>query len=362
MTMIGGNLLELDTPVLWVDLDVMEHNIQRLSNYIKDAGVSWRPHTKGIKIPAIAHKLIDAGAIGITCSKLSEAEVMAAGGIKDILIANEVVGEQKITRLVNIQHHSDVMVAVDDLDNARQISSAAQQAGVKVRVLLELDSGMQRSGLLPGQSAADFVRQLVLLPGLDFAGLMAWEGHVCKINDPQEKKREAEKAVLSLVHTADLCRKEGIEVRIVSCGGTGSFRISSHVPGVTEIQAGGGIFGDLTYKRWGFDMECGLFVLATINSHTIPERAVINAGRKAINSEYSIPEVVDIPEAKLVRFSAEHGVLDLEGKAQFLKVGDKINLYVGYEDLTMFLYDQLIGVRKGKVEIVWDILGRGKLS
>ncbi len=363
MTDIAMKALELDTPALWVDLDTLEKNIACLAGYFKNAGVGWRPHTKGIKIPAIAHRLLDAGAIGITCAKLSEAEVMAAGGVKDILIANQVVGESKVKRLVNLCHHADIMVSIDDLGNAVDISRAAEQVGVKVRALIELDSGMQRCGLQPGPNVVEFARQLSDLPGIKLSGLMSWEGHVCKIEDAVEKKTKTEKAVGSLVHTADLCRKSGIAVPIVSCGGTGSFRLSAHIPGVTEMQVGGGIFGDVTYQKWGAGTEFALFILATVCSHASPGRAVVDAGRKAMNVEYSMPEVRDCPGAKLVRITAEHGILQLDNEAdQRVRVGDKVNFIAGYEDLTVFLYDQLYGVRNGNVEVIWEIQGRGKLT
>jgi len=363
MADIGRYVAELDTPVLWVDLDIMENNIACLTEYFRAAGVAWRPHTKGIKIPAIAHKLLDAGAIGITCAKLSEAEIMAAGGINDILIANEVVGELKVTRLINLCRHADIMVSVDDLGNALDISKTANQAGVRVRVLIELDSGMQRCGLQPGPNVVEFAQRLTELPGIELAGLMAWEGHVCKIEDEAEKKAQTLKAVGSLVSTAELCRKAGIEIPIISCGGTGSFRLTAQIPGITEIQAGGGIFGDVTYRKWGAGTEFSLFILATICSHAWPGRAVVDAGRKAMNVEYSMPEVWDCPGAKLVRMSAEHGILQLDDATDRLtRVGQKVNLVAGYEDLTVFLYDQLYGVRNGKVEVIWEIQGRGKLT
>lgn len=360
---VGIRVADFDTPALWVDLDLMEENIRRLSAFFKAAGVAWRPHTKGIKIPAVASRLIEAGAIGITCAKLGEAEVMAAGGIRDILIANQVVGDQKVARLAELRELADVIVAVDDLGNARQVSQAAVDRGVKIRVIIEVNSGMNRSGLEPGPGVVDFARQLCSLPGILFSGLMAWEGHVVSLQDPVEKKMKAEMAVNSLVQSAELCRQAGLEVAIVSCGGTGSFRISAHIPGVTEIQAGGGVFGDLTYNRkYGAGLECSLYVLATVISHPVQERAVLNAGRKAINGEYSLPEVKDLPGVQVARLSAEHAILRLEPHAPEIHVGDKVNLIVGYEDLTVFLHDRLFGARNGKVEVVWDILGRGKLS
>jgi D-serine deaminase-like pyridoxal phosphate-dependent protein len=361
MSLIGKGFDQLDTPTLWVDLDLLEKNIVTLATYFRQAQVGWRPHTKGIKIPAIAHQLIASGALGITCAKLSEAEVMAAAGIQDILVANQVVGEIKISRLVNLRRHANVMVAVDNIENARQISRAALNAGVKVRLLVELDSGMQRCGLKPGLNAVTFAYQVAELQGVEFAGFMAWEGHVVKIEDPIEKKAVTEKSVGSLVTTAALCREAGLEVPIVSCGGTGSFHTTAHIPGITEIQAGGGIFGDATYRRWGSGLDCALFILSTVISCPVPGRAVVDAGRKAMNIEYSMPEPLNLPGVKLKSCSAEHGMLELDAGAPVLNVGDRINFIVGYEDLTLFLHDRLVGMRNNIVEIIWDIQGRGKL-
>ncbi len=361
MSLIGKELTQLDTPTLWVDLDLMEKNIETMASFFRRAGVNWRPHTKGIKIPAIAHKMISAGAIGVTCAKISEAEVMAAAGIGDILVANQIVGEMKIARLVHLRRQADVMAAVDNLENAREISRAAVAEGVKIRLVVELDAGMQRCGLTPGQAAVDFACRVAEMPGIDFSGFMAWEGHVVKIEDPFEKKMETQKAIGSLVATAELCREAGLEVPVVSCGGTGSFRITALIPGVTEVQAGGGIFGDITYRRRGAGTECALFVLATVISRPTPGRAIVDAGRKAMNVEYSMPEPVNLPGVTLKSVSAEHGILALDPEVSSLHIGDRLNFIVGYGDLTVFLHDRLFGLRNNKVEAIWDIQGRGKL-
>ncbi len=359
---INESIYKIDTPALWVDLDLMETNIEYMKNQMDHFGVLWRPHTKGIKVPAIAHKLIAAGAIGITCAKLGEAEVMASAGIKDILVANEVVGENKIRRLVALRAHADVMVAVDDLSNVREISAAAAAAGRKIRVLVELNIGMERAGLTSGQTTVEFVKEIVSLPGIEFCGLMGWEGHVVGIADPIEKKTVGEKAIRALVDTAELVRKAGIAVQIVSCGGSGSYKISASIPGVTEIQAGGAIFGDITYQTWGAGTEPALFVMTSVSSHTIPERAVVDAGRKTMNCEVFMPKPNNIQGVELSGLSAEHGVLKITDPNLDLKVGDRINFVVGYGDWSVFLHDRLYGVRDGKVEIVWEILGRGKLT
>lgn len=359
---VGKDKLTLDTPALWVDLDIMENNIAQLAGYFRQAGVAWRPHTKGIKVPAIAHKLIEAGAIGVTCAKLSEAEVMAAGGIKDILVANQVVGETKVTRLAHLQRHADVMVAVDSLENAQEISQAAMRAGVTVRVLIEINSGMNRCGLEPGQAVVDFAKKIVGLPGLRLAGVMAWEGHAVPIRDPEEKKRVVHAAVGSLVRSAEMCRAAGIEIPIVSCGGSGTYTITAHIPGVTEIQAGGAVFTDVAYRNWGVPLEPSLFVLATVVSRPTPTRAIVDAGRKAMNGEVAMPQPRYLSGVKVVSLSAEHGTLELQSPDIPLRVGEKIDFIVGYGDNTVYLHDYLYGIRRGKVEVVWPILGRGKLT
>lgn len=351
---IGSDLNTLETPALWVDLDIMERNIALMAERMSAAGVNWRPHTKGIKVPELAHKLLDAGAMGVTCAKIAEAEFMAAGGIKDILIGNQVIGENKVARLVEVQKMADVMVAVDDYDNAVQISDAAQKEGIRIRVLVEVNIGMNRGGVQPRDPAREFIRRIVGLGGLKFKGIMGWEGHIVGISDPQEKDRAGQAAMHDLLDTADLLRKDGIPVEIVSCGGSGSYKISSYALGVTEIQAGGAILGDLTYAQWGAETQPALFVLTTVTSHNVPERAIVDGGQKTFTS-VRLPRPRDLEGVEMTRLSSEHGVLSIKNKDIRLKVGDKINFTVGYGDWTVFLHDRLYGIRQGKVEKVWEI-------
>jgi D-serine deaminase-like pyridoxal phosphate-dependent protein len=359
---IGQDHFNLDTPALWVDLDQMEANMHALAAYLKEAGVAWRPHTKAMKVPAIAHKMLQAGAIGITCAKLSEAEAMAAAGIQDILIANQVVGSTKITRLVNLRRSSDVMVAVENLENAEEISKAAIQAGVKIRVLVEINIGMDRSDQEPGKTAVEFAQKIAALPGLELSGVMGWEGHVLKISDPEEKRRLCLQAVQSLVCTAEMGWAAGLKMPIVSCGGSGTFQITSHVHGVTEIQAGGAVFADVAYQKWGVPFDSALHILAMVTSRPAPWRAIIDAGRKAMSGDSAMPIAKRFSGVKLIALYAEHGVLELEDSGVTLKVGDKLDFIAGYSDTTVLLHDQLYGVRKGLVETVWDIQGLGKLT
>jgi len=344
----------VDTPVIWVDLDIMENNIRLMAARMREAGVDWRPHTKGIKIPDIAKKLIEAGAIGITCAKLTEAEIMGNAGIKDILIGNQVVGTNKVNRLIALQNIADVMVAVDDFDNAKMISEKAVEADRKIRVLVELNIGMQRAGIEPGENALHFVKRVCALPGIEFCGLMGWEGHIVGIADPAEKDTAGRKAMAALTGTVDLVKDAGIDVPIVSCGGTGSYKISAYTLGVTEIQAGGAIFGDQTYVRWGAETTPSLFVIATVTSHNVPERAVVDTGQKSLTN-VTMPKPVGLEGVEVKSLSSEHGVLAIENPDIKLKVGDKIMLSVGYGDWTLFLHDQLFGVRNGFIENIYEI-------
>jgi D-serine deaminase-like pyridoxal phosphate-dependent protein len=359
---VGVSKWDLDTPALLVDLDVMERNIQRMAATFREAGVQWRPHTKGQKIPAIAALEIAAGAIGVTCAKLAEAEVMAQAGIRDILIANQVVGRLKVTRLVELARHADVIVSVDSEKNVLELDAAAVEKGVRLRVVVEVNVGMDRAGVEPGEPVVALARRIRQCAGLRFAGIMGWEGHAAAIPHGEAKRRAIEAAVGSLVESARLCRAAGVPVEIVSCGGTGTYTIAARIPGVTEIQAGGGIFSDVYYRTaMGVDHEYALTVLATVVSRPTSTRIICDAGRKTMSGDSATPEPLGVGRVRSVSLSAEHGGVELEEASASPEVGDKIEFVVGYSDTTVFLHDEMYGVRGGKVETVWPVLGRGKL-
>lgn len=358
---IGLHLHDLDTPALWVDLPALEHNIQTLAAHFAAAGVSWRPHIKGVKVPAIAHQAVRAGAIGVTCAKLGEAEVMAYAGIRDLLIANQIVGPQKVARLVSLARQADVKVAVDHVQQAYPMSAAAQAAGVEIGVLIEINTGMNRAGTQPGQPTVELAQQLAALPGLRFDGLMAWEGHTLALPDMDSRSSAVQTAVERLTRTAEDCRQAGIPVRIVSGGGSGTYQLTPFVPGITEIQAGGAIFNDVTYQRWGVQTQPALFVRATVTSRPAPERVIFDVGFKSLPAWVSKPVPLGIDSVKDVGMSAEHGIVTLDAPNDTIQIGDRFDFMVGYTDTTLFLHDRLYGVRAGVVETVWDIQARGRL-
>jgi D-serine deaminase-like pyridoxal phosphate-dependent protein len=361
MTEINRKLASLDTPVLWVDLDAMASNIAYLAGYFRSAEVNWRPHSKGIKVPAIAHMAIAAGAMGITCAKLAEAEVMAAAGIHDILIANQIVGPAKTTRLANLQRHADVKVAVDNPRNVTELGTAAQAKGVEIGIVVEVDVGLCRAGVAPGQPVLELSRLIHNTPGLRYEGLMAWEGHARGESDLNKRRPIIEKALGLLVDSAGLCQANGLPVNIVSAGGTGTFYVTAFRAGITEIQAGGAIFGEVASQSWGVETEPALFVRTLVTSRPIPERIIIDAGFKTLPTWHAVPRPVELDGVETIRMSAEHGTLTLTAPNTKVRVGDTLDFVVGYGDETVCLHDQLVGVRNGSVEVVWPIQGRGKI-
>ena len=359
--LVGLPKTAIDTPALLVDVDVLKENIKRIADVCRDNKVHWRPHIKGQKVVEIARKQIAAGAIGVTCAKLGEAEVMAAAGIGDILIANQIAGAHKIARLMALLASVPVMIAVDDLDNIAELSAAASACGLTLDVLIEIDTGMRRAGLLPGEAPLAMARQVAKTQGLRFKGLMGWEGHTVRIADPVEKKRQVRAAVESMVTTADMIRAAGISVDIVSCGGTGTYALTAPIAGVTEIQAGGGIFSDVCYRQqFHIDHPYALTVLATVTSRPTPQRIVCDSGKKSMSSDTAMPEPIGLSNVTSVRLSAEHAIIELGAVDHRLKVGDTVEFIVGYSDTTVHLHEDMYAIRDGYVEAVWPVSARGK--
>lgn len=351
----------LDTPALLVDLDVLTSNMRRIAETCRKHGVSWRPHIKGQKVIEIAEMELEAGAIGVTCAKLGEAEVMADAGIKEILIANEIVGRPKVERLMALLPKAHVMVCVDSNENIAELDAAASANGLTLDVLIEIDSGMKRAGLLPGQGAVPMARRIRETKGLRFRGVMAWEGHTVRIADPAEKERSVREAVESLVATAEAIRAAGIPVDIVSCGGTGTYPITAAIPGVTEIQAGGGVFCDIVYrKQYNIDHPYALTIITTVTSRPTPQRIICDAGKKSMSADAAVPEPVGVADIASVRFSAEHAIIELSAPNDRIKIGDKVEFVVGYSDTTVHLHEDMYAIRDGRVVAVWPISARGR--
>ena len=267
MTPSPATVDRLDTPALVVDLDALDANIGAIAATCARQRVHWRPHVKSHACPQLAHRLIAAGAVGVTCAKLGEAEIMAAAGVGGILIANQIVGARKIERLVALARRSEPIVTLDDIANAQALAQAAREAGVRFGVVVEVDIGMRRAGLAACASAVAFAREVAALDGLSFEGFEGWEGQTSAIADPLAKRAAVDAAVGLIVETARQARAAGLAVRIVSCGGTATFPQTGGIEGVTEVQAGGAVFGDRRCREVSrLDMRCALTLVATVTT------------------------------------------------------------------------------------------------
>jgi D-serine deaminase-like pyridoxal phosphate-dependent protein len=357
----GSSYTAIDTPALLLDLDAFEHNLNLMSRFFANRPTSLRPHAKTHKCPEIARRQLEAGAIGITCAKVGEAEALVEGGIQDILIANQVVGDLKIDRLTDLAESAEMMVAVDDPANVEQLSRACQAKNVTLRLLVEVDVGMHRCGVQPGDAALRLAQVIADSPNLRLAGLMGYEGHLVQIADPTERKNRVQEALVPLQETVDLLKNNDLPVEIVSGGGTGTYDVSGAYPPMTEIEAGSYVFMDSTYRNTRPEFEQALFVLSSIVSRPTPDRLVTDAGRKTISNDFGLPVPLDVPGASMRSLSEEHGVLTLaDPGAASVRPGDKVRFVPSHCCTTTNLYDVLYVVQNSELVDIWPIAARGR--
>ena len=356
---------EIDTPALLLNLDLFEANILQMAHYFTGVKANLRPHVKTHKTPIIAKKQIEAGAKGITAAKLGEAEVMANHQIRNILIANQIVGEQKIKRLIKLAKRSNVITAVTDLENVQNLSLAAQKEGIKLKVIIEVEVGMKRCGVLPGKEALEFTKKIIKQKGLIFQGVMGYEGHTIAINNTGEKKKKTQEANKLLVDTAKLLENSGIKVEMVSAGGTGTFDMTGEYPGITEVQAGSYCLMDSSYREYenvGSKFHCAVTVYTSVIGRPTTERVVVDAGLKSISADQGIPCPVKKELLKPLELHEEHMCLELKAPHLKIKLGDKIEFIPSHICTTVNLHDKFYCLRRNEVKEVWDIEARGKFQ
>jgi len=357
-----GFLREIDTPALVIDLDVLGANIARMQAFFAGRRAQLRPHFKTHKCPEIARRQLAAGAKGITCAKVGEAEVLVAAGIRDILIANQIVGEMKIARLMKLACKANITVAADDPANVKELSAAAKAARVTLGVLIEVDIGMKRCGVNPGSPAVDIARLIANRPGLEYRGLQGYEGHLVA-QEPGLAKTEAVLGALSLLaRTKEALVDAGLPPREVSGGGTGTYAISGVHPAMTEIQAGSYATMDAKYARIVPEFGKALFCAVTIVSRQARGRAVGDAGLKALTTEFGMPEVASHKGMKVERLAEEHTLFSLTSRAADVRPGDKLLVVPSHGCTTFNLHERVYGVRKGRVECEWKIAARGRVT
>jgi D-serine deaminase-like pyridoxal phosphate-dependent protein len=345
---------EIETPALLVDLDVMERNLETMARFFCNRPAKLRPHFKNHRVLELAARQMEHGAIGITCARLWQAERLAGFGIRDILIANEIAGETPIERFVELSREVPVLVAIDNPRVVADMARLARNRKADVNVLVDVDLGLKRCGMTPGEPAAALAK-MVVESGLKFRGLMGYEGHLQPLPPGAEKERAVTEAMQSLASTKKLIESSGIPVGIVSCGGTGDYAIAGASAGVTENQAGSYLLMDTWYAPFAPDFKVALSVLVTVISKTGGERLVVDAGCKAISGERGLPSVKGMTGLKLKALHAEHAPIAIEYPNLDVDVGDKIEIAVHYHDGTINLHKRMYGMRNGQMERIFTI-------
>lgn len=366
MNPIGAGLQDLETPVLLVDQSALQRNIERMAAFFRGDGktppprAQLRPHFKNNKCTQIARRQIAAGAIGMTCAKVTEAEALADAGIKDILIANQIVGERKVERLLALAARTQLRVAIDDIAQAQPISTAASRAGVTVGLLIEVNIGMGRCGLAPGEPVLELAKKLAKLPGVRFDGLQAYEGHLVDIVDPQERRQKVLDDFAKAVRTRRMIESAGIPVAVISGGSSSTYDITGKIDGIDEIQAGTYVTMDWQYKLLRPEFENALTVATRIISKPSPDMAVADIGLKGMATEFGIPQVKGNPKAVIPSYrSEEHCVI--RGETGW-KIGDAIELIPSHACTTCNLYREMLVHENGRVVDVWPIEASGRPS
>ncbi len=356
------HLDELDTPCLTVDLDVFERNVRACMTRL--VGVNVRPHLKTAKSPEVARLLLDAGAVGVCVAKLSEAEVMLAGGIEDVLITTEIAGAVKVRRLARLLSEwpgSRVRIVVDSWDGASVIDAALPRA---LETLIDVNVGQNRCGVSPEKALAlaDRIRGL---ERLRVVGVQGYEGNLQHVRDPEERRRRCDLSMERLATAAEELRAGGHAIEVVTTGGTGTSEFCAAHEAVTEVQPGSFAFMDADYlDTGGIPYESSLLAIATVISRPAPDRAVIDAGLKTLTDDSGPARLVGVPGWSYQHGGDEHGVLTPSGEPdrRELRVGDRVTLIPSHIDPTINLHDVMYAHRGGRIEATWEVAARGKVQ
>ncbi|MBE0622574.1 MAG: DSD1 family PLP-dependent enzyme [Burkholderiales bacterium] len=363
---VGMLFADVDTPALILDLDAFERNLARMAEAVRGKPVRLRPHAKSHKCAEIALRQVAAGAVGVCCQKVSEAEALVAGGIKDVLIANEVVGAGKLDRLAALARKTQLAVCADAAENVNDLDAAAARAGVRLDVLVEINVGADRCGVEPGAPALALARNVAASRNLRFAGLQAYHGGAQHLRSVAERSGAIARTVDLVRSTRALIEQDGIACATVTGAGTGSFPLELASGAYDELQPGSYIFMDADYNRNEYDaawprFEQSLFVWTTVMSRPNAARAVVDAGLKASSVDSGMPQTWQLPGVDYAKASDEHGVLAIAPGATAPALGAKLLLVPGHCDPTVNLYDWYVCVRRGVVEALWPVSARGAL-
>jgi D-serine deaminase-like pyridoxal phosphate-dependent protein len=353
----GQPVHRLESPQLLIDLNVVDANVRRMRAMVGDRSVDVRVHFKSLKCSSLARYIARLGLPRFLCAKLNEAEILVDAGLTDVFIANQIVGPQKLRRLAALAGRAQVRVCVDDAGNVDEMARAAHEAASTVGVLIEVDIGMGRCGVDPGEPAVALARQIHASPGLRFVGLQGYDGHLQLVEDPAERRRRCYEGLEKLIATQRTIAGAGIPVEVVTGAGTGTGEFVSAYEGVTEIQPGSFILMDRAYHAVRPEFGCALSVLATVISRR-PGRYILDAGSKAISRDFGTPAIKDRPQDEVVKLSEEHATVQSADSA--VRVGDRFEVIPTHCCATMNLHRTCMAVRHGSVEAVWPIEASGR--
>lgn len=365
----GMDEKDIQTPCLILDLDALERNVKKMGDYAKAHNMRHRSHGKmhkSVDVQKLQERL--GGSVGVCCQKVSEAEVFARGGIKDVLVTNEVRDPAKIDRLARLPKlGSTVTVCVDDVANIADLSAAAQKHGTELGIFVEIDCGAGRCGVKTADAVVEIAKAAAAAPNLTFKGIQAYQGAMQHMDSYEDRKAKLDAAIAQVQESVDALDAAGLSPEFVSGGGTGSYYFESNSGVYNELQCGSYAFMDADYGRIhdkegkridAGEWENALFILTSVMSHAKPNLAVVDAGLKAQSVDSGLPFIYGRDDVKYIKCSDEHGVVDDPNGV--LKVNEKLKLVPGHCDPTCNVHDWYVGVRNGKVEVVWPVSARGK--
>lgn len=360
---------DIQTPCLIVDLDALERNIRKMGEYAKAHGMRHRSHGKmhkSVDVQKLQERL--GGAVGVCCQKVSEAEVFARGGIRDILVSNEVRDPAKIDRLARLPAYgARIIVCVDDVANVAELSAAAQGHDTVLECLVELDCGAGRCGVTTASAAIEIASAIDAAPALRFSGIQAYQGAMQHLESYGDRRGQLDRAIVLVKAVVAALRTAGLQPELVSGGGTGSYYFESNSGVYNELQCGSYAFMDADYGRIRDqdgnridrgEWENALFILTSVMSHAKPDQAVCDAGLKVQSLDSGLPVIHGRSDVRYISASDEHGVI--EDPRGALRVNEKLRLIPGHCDPTCNMHDWYVGLRHGKVEVVWPVSARGK--
>ena len=365
--LVGMDEIDIQTPCLIIDLDSLEKNIQTMGQYAKKMGVRHRVHGKmhkSVDIALLQERLGDS--CGVCCQKVSEAEVFARGGIKDVLVSNQVRDPVKIDRLARMPKlGARIICCVDDIENVAELSEAAQKHGTQIECLVEIDCGARRCGVEAGQPVVDIALAIAAAPGLQFSGLQAYQGAMQHMQNYNERKDKIDIVIEMVGRTKEMLKAVDLECEIVGGGGTGSYYFEGNSNVFNELQCGSYAFMDADYQTIHdesgepiSEFENALFILTTVMSHSKSNRGICDAGLKVQSVDSGLPYIFGRDDVEYIKCSDEHGVIS--DPRNVLRVNEKLKLVPGHCDPTCNVHDYYVGVRNGKVEALWPISARGK--